>query len=86
MRRNPEQDLGPEPTFEDYEIARRVMIHTRRWLEEQGEHVTLSDCPVFSHIVLNSSPVVNPALYERSQLASAEGGYERSYRDTVNGG
>lgn len=66
-----------EPTFEEYLTARRVMIHVRGWLEGQGEHVSLSGCPVFAHVVMQSSPVVNPALFESAGLASAEGLFER---------
>lgn len=75
------QDFGPEPTFEDYVTTRRVMIHTRRWLESQGERVSFSGCPVFAHVVLNSSPVVNPELFERTQLASAEAQYVRTHQE-----
>jgi hypothetical protein len=81
MRRSPSHADGGAPTFEDYVTARRVMIHVRKWLEEQGEHVTLSECPIFSHIVLQSSPVCDPKLFESSQLASAEGSYIRTDSD-----
>lgn len=77
-RRTPRVDDGWEPGFEDFLTARRVMIWVRRWLEGQGEHVTLSECPIFSQVVLRSSPVCNPELWERTVLASAEGGFDRS--------
>jgi hypothetical protein len=76
-RRTPRVDDGWEPTFDDFLTARRVMVWVRKWLEGQGEHVTLSECPIFSQVVLRSSPVCDPALFESTQLASAEGLFVR---------
>ena len=77
-RRAPLAGDEREPTFDEYMTARRVMIYTRRWLERNGERVTLSEDPIFSHVVLMSSSLNNPALFEASELASAEGRYDRS--------
>lgn len=80
-RRTPARDDGPEPTFEDYQTARRVMIQVRRGLDAAGQKAMLSECPVFGEIVFRSSPLCDPASFARTQLASAEGRYERSSSD-----
>jgi hypothetical protein len=95
-RKNTEQDFGPEPTFEEFEAARKVIIFVRRMLaaERLGrgacragrDPLALADSPVMAEIVMRSSSVCNPARWEQTQLASAEGQYERSYYDAARAG
>lgn len=72
-----------EPSFEEFCAARRVIVWVRRWLEEAGEHISLSEDAIFSQVVMRSSPLADPALFEESQLLSAEGRYERSFYDAA---
>jgi len=75
-RRTPQRDDGWEPGFAEYLMAREVIVYVRKWLAEQGENVNIMSCPVFSHIVLNSSPLANPEMFAVSQLGSVEGHYD----------
>lgn len=77
-RRAERPDDGWEPTFEDYLRAREVIIFVRKWLAKHGEHVNIGSCPVFSHILINGSPLADPEQFAPSQLASGEGQYLRS--------
>lgn len=88
------QDCGPEPTFEDFEAARRVIVYVRQELaaERHGkgacaagrDPLALADSPIMAEIVMRSSPVCNPALWESTQLISAEQHFERNQNDRVN--
>lgn len=70
-RRNQEQDFGPEPTFEEFEVARRVIIFVRKMLAEQPG----PDAPKNARGIKGRDP-----------LASAEGCYERSHYDSAQAG
>lgn len=95
-RKNTEQAFGPEPTFEEFETARKVIIFVRRMLaaERNGkgacragrDPLALADSPVMAEIVMRSSAVCNPALWEQTQLASGEGQYARSHYDAARAG
>lgn len=90
---NPEQAL---PTFEEYQAARKVIVYVRRALAEArngrgarrpgSDPLALADSPIMAEIVMRSSPVCDPALFERTQLASAEGLYQRSQYDAAQAG
>lgn len=73
MSRHPRQPS--EPTFEDYVTARRVIIHVRELMAESGKDFSLLGDPFFAEIVMRSSRICNPELWNQSQLASAEGNY-----------
>jgi hypothetical protein len=89
------QDFDAEPTFEEFEAARRVIIYVRLELAAQSraadgrglargmrrDPLALADSPIMAEIVMRSSPAFNPAFFERSHLGSAEGLFERSHRD-----
>lgn len=77
MRHHARQRQTEEPTFEEYRTARRVMAYVRKSLEESGERLTLSEDRIFSEVVFRGSAVCDPELFERSQLGSAEGNFER---------
>lgn len=95
-RRNQEQDFGPEPTFEEFEAARKVIIHVRRELAAARngrgaciagrDPLAIADSPIMAEIVMRSSAVCNPALWEQTQLASGEGQYQRTVYDAAHAG
>jgi hypothetical protein len=70
-------EVADDPTSEEYRIARRVMVYVRKQLEAEGVRLTLSENRIFSEVVMRGSAVCDPALWEQSQLTSAEGLYER---------
>jgi hypothetical protein len=95
-RRTQEQAPDREPTFEEFVAARKVIIYVRRAMAEARngkgacaparDPLALADSPIMAEIVMRSSHLCDPALFERSQLASAEGLYERSFYDVASAG